>query len=90
MAKDAFLGTEFVALTACPVSCLKSSKKKGDKENKPGKQHGSGAAAPSLKTKDFGELVRYFRGLLNLSSVHSALSEPASMSHTHVWLHVMK
>ena len=61
MAEDAFLHKEFVAPTACPVGCLKSSEKTGDKENKSENHCGSGAAASRLKAKDFREL-RLFLG----------------------------
>ena len=88
MAKDAFLGIEFVSLTACPVGCLKSSKKKGDKEIKAGKQHGSGAAGPSLKAKDFRELQSYFREPrihpLCTKHYHSLLKYLAHMSDLHI------
>lgn len=88
VAKDAFLGIEFVSLTACPVGCLKSSEKNGDKEIKAGKQHGSGAAGPSLKAKNFRELQSYLRvprlHPLGTKRCHSLLKCLAHMSDLHI------
>ena len=60
MAEDAFLHKEFVALTACPVGCLKSSEKRGDKEDRSGNHCGTGAGASRLKAKDFRKLRLFF------------------------------
>ena len=56
----AFLHKEFVALTACPVGCLKSSEKRGDKEDRSGNHCASGAGASRLKAKDFRKLRLFF------------------------------